>query len=85
MTFGEAIRLKGKQPATIIEGNKIYKVFVTPEKAEDLEKYLTDVRGFFYTLTDRDAKRYSSNRQYILRALFYNKEGPKIEYKGVSI
>jgi hypothetical protein len=83
MTFREAVRLKGKRPASFTEKGITFKVFVTPENIDDLERYLIDIRSFFYKLKDRDAKKYSRNRQYLLRGLYYNKEGPEIEFKQI--
>ena len=85
MTFREAIRLKGKRPASFTENGIKFKVFVTPENIDNLEKYLIDIRSFFYKLKDRDAKKYSRNRQYLLHGLYYNnKEGPEIEFERIS-
>jgi hypothetical protein len=81
MTYKEAIRLKTKQPSTFKEGGITYKVFITPENNDDLKKYLTDIRGFFSNLTDRVAKRYSKNRQFVLHGLCYQDKDPHILYK----
>jgi hypothetical protein len=75
MTFREAIRLKAKQPSTFKEGGITYKVFVTPEKTDDL------IRGFYSQLTDRVAKKYSKNGQYVLHGLCYKNKEPSILYK----
>jgi hypothetical protein len=81
MTYREAIRLKAKQSSTFKEGGITYKVFVTPENIDDLIKYLTDIRGFYFLLIDHDAKKYSKNGQFILHGLCYKNKGPIILYK----
>jgi len=57
------------------------KVFVTPENEDDLMKYLKDIRGFYSHLTDRVAKRYSRNGQFVLHGLCYKNKWPHILYK----
>jgi hypothetical protein len=84
MTYRAAIRLKAKQPSTFIEEEITYKVFVTPENLEDLTKYLTEIRGFYSLLTDKVAKAYSKNRQFVLHGLSYNNKGPSILYRTLS-
>jgi hypothetical protein len=73
MSYKEAVHLKAEQLPTFEEGGITYKVFVTPQNDEDLNKYLRDVRAFYCQLTDNDAKKYSRNRQYILRGLCHNR------------
>lgn len=73
MSYKEAINLKAKQFPTFEEGGIIYKVFVTPENNEDFIKYLSDVRAFYCQLTDSVAKKYSRNRQFALRGLYYKR------------
>jgi hypothetical protein len=81
MTYRGAIRLKAKQSSTFTEGGITYKVFVTPENTDDLIKYLTDIRAFYSQLTDRVAKKYSKNGQYVLHGLCYKNKEPSILYK----
>jgi len=81
MTYREARRLKVKQPSTFKEGEITYKVFVTPENTDDLIRYLADVRAFYGQLTDRVAKKYSKNGQYVLHGLCYKNKEPGILYK----
>ena len=81
MTYRGAIRLKAKQPSTFKEGGIAYKVFVTPENTDDLIKYLTDIRGFYSQLTDRVAKKYTKNGQFVLHGLCYKNKEPSILYK----
>jgi hypothetical protein len=81
MTYRESIRLKAKQPSTFKEGEITYKVFITPENTDDLIKYLTDIRGFYSQLTDRVAKKYSKNGQFVLLGLCYRNKEPNILYK----
>jgi hypothetical protein len=59
----------------------MYKIFVTPENIDDLAKYLKDIRGFYSLLTDRVAKKYSKNGQYVLHGLCYKNKEPSILYK----
>ena len=82
MSYKEAIHLKAKQFPTFEEGGIIYKVFVTPENNEDFNKYLRDVRAFYCQLTDNVAKKYSRNRQFVLRGLYYNR--PIIIYSHLN-
>lgn len=81
MTYREAIRLKSKQSLTFKEEEITYRVFVTPEDADDLIKYLRDIRGFYCLLTDRVAKKYSKNGEFVLHGLYYSNKGPEILYK----
>jgi hypothetical protein len=78
MSYKEAIHLKAKQFSTFEEGGITYKLFVTPENSDDLMTYLRDIRAFYCQLTDNVAKKYSRNRQFILRGLCYN--SPNILY-----
>jgi hypothetical protein len=73
MSYKEAIHLKRKQFSTFEEGGIKYQVFVTPEDNEDFKWYLRDVRAFYCQLTDNVAKKYSRNRQFALRGLYYNR------------
>jgi hypothetical protein len=81
MTYREAIRLKAKQLSTFVEEGIMYKIFVTPENIDDLAKYLKDIRGFFSQLTNRIAKKYSKNGQFVLHGLCYKNKEPNILYK----
>jgi hypothetical protein len=81
MTYREAIRLKAKQLSTFVEEGIMYKIFVTPENINDLAKYLKDIRGFFSQLTNRIAKKYSKNGQFVLHGLCYKNKEPNILYK----
>jgi bifunctional DNA-binding transcriptional regulator/antitoxin component of YhaV-PrlF toxin-antitoxin module len=81
MTYKEAVRLKSKQVSKFEEDGITYKVFVTPEKDENLRRYLTDIRGFYCQLTDSVAKKYSDNGQFVLRGLCYKNKGPNIVYR----
>ena len=81
MTYRAAIRLKAKLSSTFEEGGMTYKVFVTPEDKFDLANYLRDIRGFYSQLTDKTAKKYSKNGQFVLCGLCYKDKNPKILYK----
>ena len=81
MTYREAIRLKAKQLSTFKEGGITYKIFITPENNDDLIKYLTDIRGFCSQLTDRVAKSYLKNGQFVLHGLCYQDKRPHILFK----
>jgi hypothetical protein len=80
MSYKEAIHLKAEQPSTFEEGGIKYKIFVTPENNDDLMSYLRDIRAFYCQLTDNVAKKYSRNKQFILRGLCYNR--PNISYRN---
>ena len=81
MTSKEAVRLKAQQSSTFEEGKIIYKVFVTPQKIDDLTSYLRDIRGFYSILTDDVAKQYSKNGQFVLHGLCYLKKGLNILHR----
>jgi len=81
MTYREALRAKAKQLSTFKEEGITYKVFVTPENTDDLIRYLTDIRAFYSQLTDRVAKKYSRDGQFVLHGLCYKNKEPHILYK----
>ena len=57
----------------------LYFVFVTPEHFKDLIKYFTEVRSIFESLTDEDAIQFSSNGQFLVHGLCYDR--PDVLYK----
>jgi len=79
MNFDEAQKLKANYKPKLIEDGITYHVYVTPNTHDDLIKYFTEIRGFFRNLTDEDARRYSTNNQFSLHGICYNR--PDILYK----
>lgn len=71
MTFEQAIIKKqslGFETKTIDGIN--FNLFVTPFNEVDFSRYLNEIRGYFWELTDVDAKQYSTDAQFKIMGLW---------------
>ena len=80
MTYDQALdKKKSLQSDKFTEQEMTFFVFVTPDKNDDLMRYISNIRGYFGHLTDIEAKRFSTNGQFSVHGLWF--DGANIVYK----
>ncbi|MFL3664651.1 MAG: hypothetical protein ACJ04Q_11655 [Flavobacteriales bacterium] len=82
MTFQEALNFKQQfDKEQLLEGDISMEIFVVPSNPNDLNNYIIDYRRC--TLSDGDAKQYSSDNKFKVFGLWY--DGADVLYKNLSI